>query len=387
MALVPTILLCDHFRRNHDAPTDGSITVPHFKDGGAFKMADSSVRIAIVDDSESVLTHLTQLVTSMIAEDAAVPFKDPQAALAWCFQNEVDLVIVDYVMPKINGLQFIEAFLANPARADIPVIMVTTSDTMEVRYRALQLGATDFLRKPVDKIEFLTRVRNLLSLSQHHKQTKTQAVFLAEEVQKATRAIVERERESILVLSRAAEFRDNETGAHLLRMSNYCQIIATRMGLSAEEVDLIFTAAPMHDIGKIGIPDHVLLKPGALAPEEREIMTTHAEIGWQILRNTQSPMLRMAATIARSHHEKWDGTGYPNRVSGLDIPLAGRITAVADVFDALTSVRPYKPAWPLEKALDFLRDNRGSHFDPACVDAFMVSLEEILAVAARYGSA
>lgn len=350
-------------------------------------MADSSVKIAIIDDSESVLNHLTQLVSSMIAEDAAVPFKDPQVALGWCLQNDVDLVIVDYVMPKINGLQFIEAFLTNPSRTDIPVIMVTTSDTMEVRYRALQLGATDFLRKPVDKIEFLTRVRNLLSLSRHHKQTKTQAVLLAEEVRKATQAIVERERESILVLSRAAEFRDNETGAHLLRMSNYCQIIATRMGLPSEEVDLIFTAAPMHDIGKIGIPDHVLLKPGALTPEEREIMTTHAEIGWQILRNNQSPMLQMAAAIALSHHEKWDGTGYPKRVSGLDIPLAGRITAVADVFDALTSVRPYKPAWPLDKALDFLRSNRGSHFDPACVDAFLVSLEQILAVAERYGSA
>jgi putative two-component system response regulator len=384
--LVSTIIVCDHFPRDHDAPRDGSVTVFQ-TDGRAFKMADSSVKIAIIDDSESVLNHLTQLVSSMIAEDAAVPFKDPQVALGWCLQNDVDLVIVDYVMPKINGLQFIEAFLTNPSRADIPVIMVTTSDTMEVRYRALQLGATDFLRKPVDKIEFLTRVRNLLSLSRHHKQTKTQAVLLAEEVRKATQAIVARERESILVLSRAAEFRDNETGAHLLRMSNYCQIIATRMGLPSEEVDLIFTAAPMHDIGKIGIPDHVLLKPGALTPEEREIMTTHAEIGWQILRNNQSPMLRMAAAIALSHHEKWDGTGYPKRVSGLDIPLAGRITAVADVFDALTSVRPYKPAWPLDKALDFLRSNRGSHFDPACVDAFLVSLEEILAVAERYGSA
>ncbi|CCG40671.1 Two-component response transcriptional regulator rpfG [Magnetospirillum molischianum DSM 120] len=321
----------------------------------------------------------------MIASDAAVPFKDPQVGLAWCLSNDVDLVIVDYVMPKINGLQFIEAFLSDPSRADIPVIMVTTSDTTEVRYNALQLGATDFLRKPVDKIEFLTRVRNLLTLSRHHKQTKIQAVLLAEEVRKATSAIIEREREAILVLSRAAEFRDNETGAHLLRMSSYCQIIATRLELPPEEVELVFTAAPMHDIGKIGIPDQVLLKPGPLTPEERDIMTTHAVIGWQILCNNQSPLLQMAAKIAVSHHEKWDGTGYPNRLSGLDIPLAGRITAVADVFDALTSVRPYKQAWPLDKALDFLRSNRGTHFDPACVDAFLASLDQVAAVVDRYG--
>jgi len=349
-------------------------------------MMESPVKIAIIDDSESVLNHLVQLVSTMIDSEAAVPFKDPQAGLAWCLQNDVDLVIVDYVMPKINGLQFIEAFLANPVRADIPVIMVTTSDTLEVRYRALQMGATDFLRKPVDKIEFLTRVRNLLSLSRHHKQTKTQAGLLAEEVRKATHAIVAREREAILVLSRAAEFRDNETGAHLLRMSSYCRIIATHLGLPPEEVDLIFTAAPMHDIGKIGIPDQVLLKPGALSPEERDIMTTHAVIGWQILRNNQSPLLQMAALIALSHHEKWDGTGYPNRLSGTDIPLAGRITAVADVFDALSSVRPYKQAWPMDKALDFIRGNRGTHFDPACVDAFLGSLDQIEAVVALYGN-
>lgn len=348
-------------------------------------MTHQPVRIAIIDDSESVLNYLADLVSTVIGGAATLAFNDPLAGLEWCGANQADVIIVDYMMPGLDGLRFIEAVRAMPSNADVPIIMVTTSEGRDIRYQALQLGATDFLQKPVDSVEFVTRVRNLLALSQHHKQTKTYASRLAEDVRKATQEIVDREHETILVLSRAAEFRDNETGVHLLRMSNYCRIIATRLGLSAMDVDMIFAAAPMHDIGKIGIPDHVLLKPGPLSPDERAVMVEHPVIGWKILSTSHSCLLRMAADIALYHHEKWDGTGYPNKLAGTDIPQVGRIVAVSDVFDALTSRRPYKPAWPLRRAFDYIEANRGIHFDPDCVDAFFACKEEVLGVIRRCG--
>lgn len=348
-------------------------------------MADEEVRIAIVDDSPSVLSYLAGLVTSLIGVNAAVAFNDSRAALEWCAGSDVDLILVDYVMPGMDGLQFIENFRKDRRRDDVPVVMVTTSEARTVRHKALQLGATDFLRKPVDEVEFSARIRNLLTVRRHHRETRNYAKRLAQDVLTATQDIVDRERETILALSRAAEFRDNETGAHLTRMSNYCRILGERLALPPDEVDTLFAASPMHDIGKIGIPDHVLLKPGKLTDEEREVMKRHPLIGWRILGASKSRLLRMAADIAISHHEKWDGSGYPHGLTGENIPLVGRITAVADVFDALTSARPYKAAWPIEKALDYLRDNRELHFDPACVDAFFLSLDEILVVAESCG--
>ena len=263
---------------------------------------DAPLNLAIIDDSESVLRLLTDLVATLVGPEAVTPFSDPVAGLDWCLSHDVDLILLDYVMPTIDGLEFIRRFRADPRGADVPIVMVTTSDMKEVRHHALQLGATDFLSKPVDTIEMVARLQNLLALRRHHRETRSYADRLAREVARATRDIVAREREAILVLARAAEFRDNETGAHLQRMSAYCRLVAARLGLPVVEVERVFLAAPMHDVGKIGIPDNVLLKPGPLGAEEWAIMVTHPVIGWNILSNHGSAILRVAADIAVSHH-------------------------------------------------------------------------------------
>jgi putative two-component system response regulator len=348
-------------------------------------MTEAPVRLVIVDDSESVLALLADLVAPLVGREATTTFKDPTAGLAWCLANPVDLIIVDYWMPNMNGLQFIEAFRHHDNRADVPIMMVTTFDMKEVRHQALQLGATDFLNKPIDTVELVARLNNLLTLRHHHRETRSYAARLAEEVAQATREIVERERETILVLARAAEFRDNETGAHLQRMSSYSRLIGQRLGLGETEAERLFLAAPMHDVGKIGIPDNILLKPGPLTEEEWTVMASHPVIGWNILHNGTSEILRVAAEIAVSHHEKWDGSGYPFRLNGAAIPLVGRITAIADVFDALTSRRPYKPAWPFDRTIEHMRAERGRHFDPDCLDAFFDSIDAVIEVARRSG--
>ena len=326
-------------------------------------------RLVIIDDSESTLLFMKDLVQRNLPQCEVWMFADPSAGLKWCLQFEVDLVVVDYIMPGINGLGFIEAFRRDPARRDVPIVMVTSNDVKDTRYMALQLGATDFLAKPIDEVEFLTRVRNLLALSRSHRALADRASWLAGEVRRATRALVEREREAVLVLSRAAEHRDPETGAHLVRMAGYARVIAAGLSLPAEQVETIHAAAPMHDVGKIGIPDTILLKPGRLDAAEVEAMRRHTIYGWEILRGSTSPLLQVAADIALRHHERFDGSGYPDGLAGGDIPLVGRITALADVFDALTSTRPYKRAWPMDEARAHIESERGRHFDPACVDS------------------
>jgi putative two-component system response regulator len=221
-------------------------------------------------------------------------------------------------------------------------------------------------------------------LRHSQKQLAGRAEWLAEEVRKATADILAREREIVFRLSKAAECRDPETGAHILRMAHYSRHIAKHLGLSEADQELILEAAPMHDIGKVGIADHILLKPGKLDPEEFAIMQQHATLGYEILKNSESKVLQAGAQIALSHHEKFDGSGYPAGLAGEAIPLFGRIVAVADVFDALTSERPYKKAWELERAVAFLRENAGQHFDPACVEAFFAEWGEVLQIRSRF---
>lgn len=340
-------------------------------------------RIAIVDDSEINLTLLSALVRKL---DSCEPvlFSESPKGLAWCSENSPDLVIVDYMMPALDGLQFITRLRAVAGREDIPILMITANDDMDVRYEALEKGATDFLTKPVDRIEFSARVRNMLSLTSSRKKLADKAAWLAEEVEKATAAVHLREQELLFRMSRAAEFRDPETGAHIQRMANYSSLIALQLGLSSEAQTLILQAAPMHDVGKIGIPDHILLKPARLTPEEFAIMRTHTTIGFELLNDSVSSILHAAATIAVSHHEKFDGSGYPYGLSGEAIPLFGRIVAVADVFDALTSERPYKKAWSVDQAAEFLREGRGRHFDPDCLDAFLARWTDAMSIHARF---
>jgi putative two-component system response regulator len=339
-------------------------------------------RVVIVDDSRSSLALMERLVGTMGCE--VVAFEQSAAGLTWCLENDADVVVVDYVMPPPDGLKVIEALRKTHRHADTPVVMVTTSDSRDVRYMALQMGATDFLAKPVDEVEFVARVRNLVRLSEHQKAIADRSKWLAGEVRKATRTLAEREREAVLFLGRAAEHRDPETGAHLVRMATYSKLVAEGVGMSADEAELVLAAAPLHDVGKIGIPDNILLKPGRLDPDEFETMKTHTTIGSKILEGSTSPLLRTAATIAACHHERFDGTGYPQRLKGGDIPLIGRVVALADVFDALTSRRPYKEEMSFEQALAIIVDGRGSHFDPACVDAFMASLDQVRWVHTRF---
>jgi response regulator RpfG family c-di-GMP phosphodiesterase len=324
------------------------------------------MNVLIVDDSPTNLLLLKHLVAKVegcqpITVDSA--FK----ALEWCQENDPDIVLTDYMMPEMDGLELVKHLRNSEKMFEIPIVVVTTADLKEVRQKALDLGASDFITKPVDPAELQARVRNLLALRNSQKKLKDRAA-----------------QDLIVRLSRAAEYRDPETGAHIERMARYSSIIAKVIGFSPEDVERILLAAPMHDVGKVGIPDLILLKPGRLTPEEFSVMKEHAKLGFDILKGSVSPLVTLAAEIALSHHEKFDGSGYPRGLVGEAIPLAGRIVAVADVFDALTSTRPYKSAWPIEKAVDFLKEGKGGHFDPNCVEAFLSRLNEILEIRNRF---
>ncbi len=340
-------------------------------------------QVLIVDDTEINLILFGALVKKLDDCQAHV-FSESRKALAWVTENVPDLIIVDYMMPELDGIEFIRLVRELPGRKLVPILMITANDQKQIRYRALDLGANDFLTKPIDKVEFLARTRNMLSLNQARKHMADHASWLAGEVRKATQEIVNRERETVFRLSKAAEYRDPETGAHILRMAHYSMLIARELGMSKEDQQLLLEAAPMHDIGKVGIADNILLKPGRLTPVEFEVMKQHAMFGYELLNGSTSVLLQAAADIARGHHEKFDGTGYPDGVKGEDIPVFSRIVAVADVFDALTSERPYKKAWEVEAAIDFLNDGAGTHFDPACVKAFLNAWDDVEQVRGKY---
>lgn len=341
------------------------------------------LHIAVVDDSTLNLKLFSGLLKRF--EGVVVrSFEVSQTALAWCLQNPVDMLVVDYMMPAPDGIEFIRAFRAQEDKRSVPILMATANDLKEVRYQALDMGASDFLTKPIDKHEFLARSGNLLELRRRQRMMDDRALWLSEEVKRATQEIRDRERETLLRLARAAEFRDPETGAHIQRIAAYSELIARELGLSEKKQEEVLEAAPMHDLGKIGTPDHILLKPGKLTPEEFEIMQRHAQMGYEILHGSASSVLQTAAIIARAHHEKFDGSGYPQGLAGESIPLEGRIVAVADVFDALTSERPYKKAWSLEDARDYLLQNSGTHLDPQCVNVFINAWADVLTIRARY---
>ncbi len=336
-------------------------------------------RVLVVDDAEMNLELLGNLVQRLKPAQAH-GFTDPLLALEFARTTPVDLVVVDFMMPAMDGLEFMRRFREIPSDHAVPVLMVTANEERSVRYHALESGVEDFLSKPVDPIEFLARVKNLLKLSDATRKLTNQAAWLEQSVRLATKEVRERERETVRSLAKAAEYRDAATGMHILRMSHYSQLIARELKLSVEDQELLFDASTMHDIGKVGIPDYVLLKPGQLDLQEMAIMQQHAVYGYELLKGSTSPLLKTGAAIALGHHEKFDGSGYPQGLQGEAIPLFSRIVAVADVFDALTSSRPYKAAWSMEKAADHLRTCKGSHFDPQCVDAFLGAWPDVLAI-------
>lgn len=339
--------------------------------------------VVVVDDDAFGLTLLQTLVQGAGTVEART-FTDPHAALDWCRTHDADVVITDYEMPGMNGLELLAALRAEPRTRDVPIMMITAIEARDIRYRALEQGANDYLNKPLDAPEVRARVRNMLAVSQGQKALQRRSEQLAHEVRLATAEIVEREREIVLRLSRAAEFRDQETGSHIMRIAHFSVLLARAMGRPEEEQEQLFLAAPMHDVGKIGIPDQILLKPGRFDEAEFALMKQHTVIGHKILSGSASPLLQLAAEIALTHHERYDGAGYPHQRHGDEIPLAGRIVSVADVFDALMAVRPYKKAWTVDEAVGMIRVGRGKQFDPAVVDAFMAILPEIVATRERF---
>ncbi len=341
------------------------------------------MKVAIIDDTPINLALMQTLVNRV---EGCLPetFLDPQVALEACLLTPPDLVIVDYMMPGLDGLEFIRRFRNSVEGHDTPILMVTAAHEKEVRYEALDCGATDFLSKPIDKNEFVPRVRNMLGLRRHAVMLANRAAELAAAVRHATAEIHQREIETVTRLARAAEFRDPETGSHIQRMAHYAKAIAGHLGLDTDEQEMLLIAAPMHDVGKLGTPDQILLKPGRLTPSEMEVMKEHTSIGHEILKDSSSPVLRLAAEIALTHHERFDGCGYPKGLGGEDIPLNGRIVAVADVFDALTSERPYKKAWSTSDASRFLLGGSGTHFDPACIEAFFDAWAEVLEIRSQF---
>ncbi|KGM07157.1 Response regulator [Methylophaga thiooxydans] len=334
--------------------------------------------VLIVDDQSTGRTILEKVIQQISDNLQVSAFGNPVEALNWVNEHEPDLIITDYRMPEMDGVEFIRAVRQKPHCENVPIMMITVVSEKEVRYEALDAGATAFLTRPIDQIECRTSCRNLLKMHEQHLIIQDRADWLARQVEVATEQITEREKETILRLARAGEYRDEGTGNHIIRMAKYSRFIAEALGtFSRQDCDDLEYAAPMHDIGKIGIPDGILLKPGKLNDYEWDIMQTHTTIGHAILSDSQSRYMKIGAIIALNHHERFDGKGYPNGLKGEEIPLIARIVAVADVFDALVSSRPYKQAWETKEAIAYIQHNAGSHFDPQCVDAFMQKIDLI----------
>lgn len=343
------------------------------------------------------MRRLLEKLLRMEGYDVALASSGEQA-LHEVFERGADTVLLDMRLPGMSGLDVCRKIRAHPHGVHTPIVFITAVNDRELRRKGMEAGADDFLSKPFDEVELLARIRNGVRVKHYYDNLEQQKGALAAAIDARTAELAQAvakltqiqselrasHEETIYRLARAAEFRDDETGQHLQRMSWYCHMIGSKIGLDPQMCELLRIASPMHDVGKLGIPDRILLKPGRLTPEEFTIMKTHAEIGFRILHGSKAAPLEMAATIAHTHHEKWDGGGYPRGLRGEDIPLPGRIAAIADVFDALTSARPYKPAWPLEAALDLMRKNAGSHFDPTLTEVFLGHINEVLAIRDRF---
>lgn len=356
-------------------------------------------RIMIVDDEPlNVMTFRQHLKGEGYSN--FVTTENATEALPLVRQQAPDILLLDIHMPEISGLDILRVMGLDPALQHIPVLILTASTDPKTRRRALDLGAIDFLSKPIDPNELIPRVRNAIILKKHFDMVANEAARLEQQVERRTRQLEVTRQQLILSLARAAEHRDDDTGNHVIRVGRYAALVAREMGYPESKLAMFEQAAQLHDVGKIGIPDSILFKPGRLDPDQYELMKRHCAIGKQIiepisekefevlkthtrkgenlLHVRSSPLLMLAARIAQTHHERWDGTGYPLGLSGTDIPLEGRIVAVADVFDALSSERPYKKALPREKCFQILEEGRAAHFDPDVLDAFFRCSERII---------
>lgn len=331
--------------------------------------------ILVVDDSPENIHLLREILHPHYRVKAAINGK--LAINIACAQDKPDLIILDIMMPELDGYQVCERLKKNPETAHIPIIFVSAKREIADEEKGFALGAVDYIFKPVSPPIVLARVSAHLNLAD-------QKLHLMSLVAEKTKHLEQTRMEIIESLGRAAEFKDNETGMHVVRMSWYAYYIAKQSGMPEQWCELLRNAAPMHDVGKIGIPDEVLLKPGKLDADEWKIMQKHVEYGVKILGEHETTLLALALEVAQYHHERWDSSGYPNGIGGEEIPISARIVAIADVFDALTSVRPYKKAWSVETAVELIESESGKHFDPRLVPLFLKCLPEILKVKLQY---
>jgi putative two-component system response regulator len=340
-----------------------------------FSNKDVKQSILIVDDEPMNIDVLSGVLRSEYKVRAALNGK---RALAIAMANPMpDMIMLDIMMPDIDGYEVCRQIKANPVTKNIPVIFVTAKNQDEDEKKGLELGAVDYITKPINPALVLARVHTHLALYDQNRE-------LERMVRERTDELHHTRLEIILRLGRAAEYKDNETGMHVMRMSHYSQVLALAAGLNEEDAELLLDASPMHDIGKIGIPDNILRKPGKLDENEWDTMQQHPEIGGEIIGTHKSKLLDMARDIALTHHEKFNGKGYPKGLKGEEIPFVSRIVSIADVFDALTTERPYKKAWSVEDALKLIQDEAGKSFDPQLVELFIGVMPEILALKEKY---
>ncbi|MSQ60141.1 MAG: response regulator [Betaproteobacteria bacterium] len=340
-------------------------------------------KILVVDDQPANLL-LAKRILNAEGFQYVTTLSDPRQVEEEYRRERFDLVLLDLNMPHLDGFEVMERLRAIEQDNYLPILVLTALDDSETRLRALRSGAKDFLSKPFDRTELITRVCNMLEVRLLHEQVRDQNKILEEKVRERTRELHESRLDIVRRLGRAVEYRDNETGLHILRMSQYAAIVARAAGMTESYCETLLNAAPMHDIGKIGIPDAILTKKGSLDEQEWEIMKTHTIMGASILAGGKSELLEMARQVALSHHECWDGRGYPRGIANVAIPFSARVVTLTDVFDALTTVRPYKAAWSVEDALAYLREHSGKRFDPALVELFLQNLPAILEVFHRH---
>ncbi|MDD4928255.1 MAG: response regulator [Gallionella sp.] len=341
----------------------------------------NSFSLLTIDDDE----RLRRSIRIFFEDSGVVVFEaaDGMSGLEMFRAHHPDVVLVDLSMPVMNGLEFIDQLrMESP---DQPVIVISGTGNLQSAVDAVHRGVWDFVTKPILNMAALEHtVRRCVERAILKRENKQYSLHLEKLVETRTAEITRTRQQIVERLGRAAEYRDNETGMHVMRMSRYSQLLALKAGMNSHETGLMQLAASMHDIGKIGIRDSILLKEGKLTPEEWAVMMTHVQIGAYIIGDDPSELMQMARTVALTHHERWNGQGYPNKLAGEEIPLVGRIVAIADVFDALTSARPYKPAWPPEVALKHLLSEAGQQFDPNLVPLFMEIIPDILAIQAQY---
>jgi response regulator RpfG family c-di-GMP phosphodiesterase len=333
--------------------------------------------VVVIDDQTSNSLLIAEILSGISADLAVLTFDHPLEAVKYAADHPLDLVVTDFSMPELDGIGVIRLLKEMDHLVDLPIVVVTASDDLAVRYAALDAGAADFLIRPINPRECQSRCRNLLKMRSFQLQNKRHAELLQQRVAEVTEDLQSRSMEMLQRLAVVAEKRDSETGQHLVRMARYSKLLAREVGFSESEVHVIGMAAPLHDIGKIGIPDGILLAPRRLTESELVVMRTHPDIGYEMLHGSTSESMKMSADIARYHHERFDGSGYPLGLRGEDIPLSARIVAVADVWDALLATRPYKRPWTEDAAIDLLRSGAGAQFDPALVDAFLANLDTL----------